>query len=198
MYRLILCLTVAMIFVSCGGDGGKAEVKVMGPSVYSDTFNRGINQLLDEYYALSESLVKWDSVGAELKAAALMEKIDSTRFDELKKDSALYKGAEAFRGPVKAELVRINSAVDITSKRMAFNNVSQQFYELLKSIKYDRSKIYLNECTMPYNGGGSGFWFSKSIDSLRNPYLGLHHPKYKKAMIDCGATRDSLNFITYR
>jgi len=38
-------------------------------------------------------------------------------------------------------------------------------------------------------------WLSET-DSVRNPYLGLHHPKYGKAMIECGSTKSTIDFIS--
>jgi hypothetical protein len=46
---------------------------------------------------------------------------------------------------------------------------------------------------MAFNDTEPGDWLSET-DSIRNPYLGLHHPKYGKAMIDCGQTKSTIDF----
>jgi hypothetical protein len=48
------------------------------------------------------------------------------------------------------------------------------------------------------NHESSAFWLSANSETKnrRNPYLGLHDPKYGKAMLTCGTTRDSINFAT--
>ena len=46
---------------------------------------------------------------------------------------------------------------------------------------------------MAFNDNEEGLWLSKT-SKIRNPYLGLHHPKYKGGMISCGETKDTLNF----
>jgi hypothetical protein len=46
---------------------------------------------------------------------------------------------------------------------------------------------------MAFNDAEPGVWLSSS-DSVRNPYLGLHHPKYKSEMVECGGPKDTLNF----
>jgi hypothetical protein len=66
-------------------------------------------------------------------------------------------------------------------------------YNLLRTVRYDRSKIYLQECPMAFGDDAAGLWLNNS-DEVRNPYLGLHHPKYKDAMVDCGGAKDTLNF----
>jgi hypothetical protein len=65
----------------------------------------------------------------------------------------------------------------------------------MRTIRYDGGKIYLQECPMAFNETEPGVWLS-STDSIQNPYLGLHHPKYKGGMLECGATKDTLNFTT--
>ena len=199
MCRLILCLTMFFFLISCT-DGVKVKEPSLAPSKYSDSFNRNTQKILDDYYALSESFVNWDSVELASRAANLIKNIDETGFEELRKDKNVHQAVSLFKQKVRGDLARITEPVDITTKRMAFNSVTERFYDLLNTIQYDRSRIYLNECNMPYNDGGSGLWLSRSAetDSLRNPYLGLHHPKYKKGMLHCGITRDSVNFITYQ
>ncbi|MBO9657999.1 MAG: DUF3347 domain-containing protein, partial [Chitinophagaceae bacterium] len=54
-------------------------------------------------------------------------------------------------------------------------------------------KIYWQECPMAFGEDQSGFWLSKT-DSVRNPYLGTSHPKYKDGMLHCGAPKDTINF----
>jgi hypothetical protein len=46
---------------------------------------------------------------------------------------------------------------------------------------------------MAFNDNEAAIWLSKT-PQIRNPYLGLHHPRYKSGMIDCGETKDSLRF----
>jgi hypothetical protein len=44
---------------------------------------------------------------------------------------------------------------------------------------------------MAFNDIDSGYWLSKS-NSIRNPYMGLHHPRYHSGMLNCGETLDSI------
>jgi hypothetical protein len=62
-------------------------------------------------------------------------------------------------------------------------------------VRYDESTIYLQECPMAFNDTDPGLWLSKTSD-IRNPYLGVQHPKYKSGMLECGETKDSLDFMT--
>jgi hypothetical protein len=82
---------------------------------------------------------------------------------------------------------------NITDKRHDLNSLTQHLYAFLEKVQYDEKKIYLNECPMAFNDTIPGDWLSET-DSIRNPYLGLHHPKYGKAMIDCGGTKSTLDY----
>lgn len=198
MRFVILCLTLIVCLYSCNDGEHNTEVqRPLKKSKYSSFFNGEIGNVLNDYYALSEALVKWDSVDAAVKAANLVKTLDNTSFEELKKDTVVFQSLTALIPNIKNDLSTIMIEQDLTVKRQSFNNVTQNLYDLLRAIQYDDAKIYLNECTMPYNNGGSGLWLSSS-DTLRNPYLGLYHPKYKKGMLDCGLTRDSVNFISSR
>jgi hypothetical protein len=73
--------------------------------------------------------------------------------------------------------------------------LSQQIFDLLRIVKFDAAKVYYQECPMALNNyETSGFWLSNEAadEKRRNPYLGLHDPKYSKAMLKCGSTRDSI------
>ena len=82
---------------------------------------------------------------------------------------------------------------DLTAKRRALNTISDHLYNFLRVVKYGQKKVYWQECPMAFNDTESGFWLSDSA-AIRNPYLGMHDPKYGSGMLRCGETRDSLDF----
>lgn len=83
------------------------------------------------------------------------------------------------------------SAAGMEQKRRAFHTVSQNMYDLLRTVQYDAETVYLQECPMAFNDDETGNWLSNTAD-IRNPYLGLHHPRYKNGMLECGETKDSI------
>jgi hypothetical protein len=172
------------------------QLQPLAVSHHSDTFNLSLQNALTQYYALSEALVAWDSTAADQKAAAFKEELGKVRFDELKRDTAIYQTATTYTDNFKNDLNDLQQQKDLTAKRRAFHSLSQNLYDLLRVIKYDGQKVYLQLCPMAFNDTESGLWLSSSgaDDQRRNPYLGLHHPKYKGAMLTCGETKDSLNF----
>lgn len=164
-------------------------------SRYSSGFDSSIAKLLNHYYSLSESLVKWDSAGARTNATAFMDDLLVTSFDEVKKDSVIFQTAQTYLASIPQDLQTIQQSPDLTGKRRAYQTLTQNLYDLLRTIRYNHTKVYLHECPMAFNDTETAHWLSNtgSDKERRNPYLGLYHPTYKKGMLTCGETKDSLN-----
>ena len=162
-------------------------------SKHTDSFNVAVNKVLTSYYALTNDFVNWDSIAVSNHASDLKANLEAVNFDELKKDTIIHQTAVTFIDASKGELETILQPADLTTKRHALNNLSDNMYNLFRTIHYDRSKIYLQECPMAFNDSEPGVWLSKT-DAVQNPYLGLHHPKYKSGMVECGGPKDTLNY----
>jgi hypothetical protein len=192
--RFFVIPVVLFVLASCNNEEQKpAEQKTA--SQHSTSFNASFDAVINDYNALTEGFVNWDSVGVNAKAAALDKSLNSLVFDDLKKDSATYLTAQetAKNGIAAAE--EIGKAPDMISKRRNFNTLSQNIYDLLRAVKYDEKKLYLQECPMAFNDTEAGVWLTdKGSDVIRNPYLGLHHPKYGKSMIECGSNKSTIDF----
>jgi hypothetical protein len=162
-------------------------------SQHSDSFNLAVNKVLSSYYALTNDFVAWDSSSVPEDALELKANLAKVNFDELKKDTGIYQTAITFIDAANSELETIIQGNDLSDKRKALNNLSDNMYNLVRTVRYDRAKIYLQECPMAFNEDEPGVWLSAS-DSIRNPYLGMYHPKYKSGMLECGSVKDTLNF----
>ena len=177
-------------------DGPKPEG--MAVSEHSSDFNTSMKKALDDYYNLSEAFVNWDTVGVSSALAAFKTSIDSLGLEEMKKDSAIYPTVESYWESIKSEISGIALDSGLYAKREDLNSLSQQLYDLLRIVKYDAAKVYYHECPMALNNyENSAFWLSDKgeMKERRNPYLGLHDPKFGRSMLTCGSTRDSINFI---
>jgi hypothetical protein len=184
----------------------KGKDKPSGPkpegltvSKHSSSFNESMSKALDSYYTLSEFFVNWDTVKINTSLAELKTSIDSLRIQEMEKDSAIYPTVQSQWESIKAEINGMQADTALYEKREALNMLSQQLFDLLRIVKYDAAKVYYQECPMALNNyESSAFWLSANSETKnrRNPYLGLHDPKYGKAMLTCGATRDSINYVT--
>lgn len=175
-------------------DDETPHLQPLAVSKHSDSFNTYVNKVLNDYYALSEAFVNWDTSSVTAHANALQSSLNEVNFNELKKDTPIYQTAVSFIDGSKEQLATIaKPSVDLNQKRLSFNQLSDNMYNLMRTIRYDRSKVYLQECPMAFNDNEPGIWLSNKAD-IRNPYLGLHHPKYKKGMLECGETKETLDF----
>ncbi|RYZ23396.1 MAG: DUF3347 domain-containing protein [Chitinophagaceae bacterium] len=167
--------------------------KPVAQSKYSAAFNEQVHRALTNYDALKERYVNWDSAAVKPASLQLRASLDSLSFEELKKDPAIYETVVSMKENFRNDLDGIQNAPDLTESRRSFNSLSQNMYDLLRTIRYDGSSIYLQECPMAFNDDEAAVWLSTS-SAVRNPYLGLHHPKYHSGMLECGGPKDSLQF----
>jgi hypothetical protein len=162
-------------------------------SKHTQVFNQSIDSFLSTYYALTEAFVNWDSAAVTATANNMNQALGSVKWTELQRDTVIYETASGYTDIFKNDIAVLSGPADLTTKRHAFHGLTQNMYDMLRTIKYDESKLYLQQCPMAFNDTEEGLWLSKS-ETIRNPYLGLHHPKYKSGMISCGETKDTLNF----
>ena len=198
---LVVALVGAWYFGLFKGKGNPSGPKPEGLSVstHSNSFNESMSKTMDSYYALTESFVNWDTVKINTSLADLKTSVDSLRIQEMEKDSAIYPTVQSQWESIKAEISGMQADTSLYERREDLNMLSQQLFDLLRIVKYDAAKVFYQECPMALNNyESSAFWLSANSEtkSRRNPYLGLHDPKYGKAMLTCGTTRDSINFAT--
>jgi len=208
MKKLLLVVVVLVIALVGAWYFGlfKGKDKPSGPkpegltvSKHSNGFNESMSKTMDSYYALTESFVNWDTTKINTSLADLRTSVDSLRIQEMEKDSAIYPTVQSQWESIKAEISGMQADTSLYEKREDLNMLSQQLFDLLRIVKYDAAKVFYQECPMALNNyESSAFWLSANSEtkSRRNPYLGLHDPKYGKAMLTCGQTRDSINFAT--
>ncbi len=162
-------------------------------SKHSEGFNNAIANVMADYQKIAESFVNWDSTATSATAAKLTEGLNGLQLDELKKDSsAIFETAVMFVDNAKGDAQTIASEKGIRQQREAFNSLTDNFYQFLNTVKYDRQKLYLQECPMAFDDTKSAFWLSEK-EKIRNPYLGLYHPTYGKGMLSCGENKTTLN-----
>ena len=199
---IILAIIVVVgwrfVFPKKRGDNGP-QPQGLTVSKHSNSFNESMSNAMNSYYALTESFVNWDTTKINSSLAEFKASVDSLRIQEMEKDSAIYPTVQSQWELIKAEIVGMQADTALYEKRESLNMLSQQMFDLLRIVKYDAAKVYYQECPMALNNyESSAFWLSTEGDpkKRRNPYLGLHDPKYGKAMLTCGATRDSINYVT--
>lgn len=171
------------------------KLQAITVSKHSETFNQSLETVMNSYYNLSEAFVNWDTAAVSKASQEFKTALDSLKIKEIEKDTLIFESAFGTLDNAKVELGALMQEPTLDKKRIGFNMVSQNIYDLLRTIRYDNSKIYFQECPMAFDDEKPGNWLSKTVD-VRNPYLGTKHPKYKDGMLHCGGPKDTLNFIT--
>ena len=191
---LLFSLSFAILLAGCGNNEKPAETPAPErTSQHSREFNKTMDGYLDDYYRLSEALVKWDSSEVKVAAATLIKGTDNLALQSGLKDSAIAKQAEKRASGFHKHLSVMMNTGDLTTKRRAFDAYSEELFDFLNTIRYDHKKLYLQECPMAFEEGDkTGVWLSE-VDSIRNPYMGLYHPKYKSGMLVCGENKSTID-----
>jgi hypothetical protein len=141
--------------------------------------------------------VNWDTAKVNSALTDLKISVDSIHVQEMQKDTAIYPTVQSQWESIKSEITGMQADTGLYARRESLNMLSQELFDLLRIVKYDASKVFYQECPMALNNyEASAFWLSTSsvTKERRNPYLGLYDPKFGRAMLTCGQTRDSINF----
>jgi Protein of unknown function (DUF3347). len=194
---LLLVIAVAVWFFVFRkketGDAGP-ELQPVSVSQHSDGFNQSFQKMLDNYYTLTDAFVNWDTSAVNKAAIQLKTSVDSLQMQDLQKDTIIFETAGSYWNNAQGDLDKMIAKNTIAEKREVLNTLSDNLYNLFRTVRYDQAKVYWQECPMAFNETQSGFWLSKT-DLVQNPYLGTKHPKYGKAMLECGGPKDTLNFM---
>ncbi len=190
MKAIQACFFIVLL-AACAGNEQKAgeayrPAVSTAPSAHSEAFNRPFGILLNYYYALKDNLVdEKDSMAINHAAFEMMVAADSLPLRELRADSTVTDSLFTIVQSISAELKGLQGETDILAKRKEFQLVSELFYELIRSVRYDRTVIYHTWCPMAFSNQGA-YWLSNSPE-IRNPYI-------PKKMLDCGEVTDSVDF----
>jgi hypothetical protein len=196
---LILLLVVAVavwFFVFRKKDTADSgpELQPVSVSQHSDGFNQSFQKMLDNYYSLTDAFINWDTTAVNKAAMQLKTSVDSLQMQDLQKDTIIFETAGSYWTNAQSDLGKMIAKNTIAEKREVLNTLSDNLYNLFRTVRYDQAKVYWQECPMAFNETESGFWLSKT-DLVQNPYMGTKHPKYGKAMLECGGPKDTLNFM---
>lgn len=127
-------------------------------------------QLLDAFYKLKDALVSSNPTMASTYAGELAMAINRTDKQTVNDDAkaALLKDADA-----------ISSSKDIKLQREKFATLSNNIFELAKTVKLSTDPVYLQYCPMK-----KASWLSNT-KAIKNPYFG-------SAMLTCGSIKTTL------
>jgi hypothetical protein len=187
--KRFLAITAIVALASCGASDKPAETaskeQPLSQSKNSSTFNNAFGNLLTNYYHLKDAMVLSNDSMAVKSANLLGASADSLKLSELKADSSIIQMAEGYVQSISAEAKALVGEPKLEEKRKSFQMISDNMYDLVRSVRYDKEIVYHEFCPMAFNDAGA-YWLSNTAD-IKNPYFG-------KKMLSCGEVKDSLDF----
>lgn len=156
-------------------------------------FNDAFGKVMESYYTLKNDFVNWDSAKAGNDALTLKQQVQAVPYNSLQADKNIVLTAKNFSDEIANQSDTLNKAKGIEAKRRAFSTISDNLYNLVNTVRYDREVIYHDMCPMAFNESEQAYWLSRD-SAITNPYYGNKHPKYKSGMITCGEVEDSVDF----
>ena len=180
-----------LFFVACNGNNDQVvenEIKKDEPltqSKNSELFNTQFDRFLNSYFHLKDALVLTNDTMAIASAQLLKTNADSLKLDELKADKSIIEMAKGYQESISAEAAALQGEKDIEGKRKSFQVISDDLYDLVRTVRFDKQKLYHQFCPMAFNDQGA-YWLSPNSD-IKNPYFG-------KKMLTCGEVKDSVDF----
>ena len=138
-------------------------------SNHSRQFNESLEEVMSNYYKMTEEFVKADTASINKYTLKLKTALDNLKIDELKKDSSIYETAASIWDNTKTEINGMQSDPSLQAKRESLNLFSNELFTLLLTIHYDLAKLYWQECSSAFGEDTPGNWISESEQS-KNPY----------------------------
>ncbi len=190
MNKYLYIIAALFLFACKGREEKSKEVKDLPvaeqSTMHSEAFNASFENLLNRYYELRDALVAGDTVAANRSASLLMESANGVKLDELKSidtDNIIIPTAQTYTGGITSESEGLLGETNIEDKRRSFQMISAGLFDLTRTIRYDKEKVYLLHCPMAFNNTGAD-WLSSSTE-IKNPYFG-------SKMLTCGSVKDSV------
>jgi hypothetical protein len=176
---------------------GSHEDQPLKISKNSLAFNNAFDSLLGQYFAVRDALVDWDTLKADRAAYFLAQKADSLPLGLIKADSSIVLTARSLAASLGGDAKGLSGETGIEARRQSFNVLTDELYNLVRTVRYDQATIYHIRCPMAFKDSIEGYWLSNSA-KIVNPYLGNKHPVFKAKMIECGEVIDSFDLSKKR
>ncbi|MDB5191505.1 MAG: hypothetical protein JWQ96_1068 [Segetibacter sp.] len=177
------------VLAACGSEDKPAEEAKkdlpLSQSQNTHAFNNQFGILLANYYHLKDALVLSNDTMATTSAQRLVKDADSLNLEGVKADPSIVEMAKGYLRSISAEAKALSGENDIEAKRKSFQMISDNMYDLVRTVHYDQATVYHQFCPMAFDDAGA-YWLSQSSD-IKNPYYG-------KKMLSCGEVKDSIDF----
>jgi Protein of unknown function (DUF3347) len=190
MKQFLACFMV-LFLLSCSFQNEKKQAELgkkqvaLSKTTNSNAFNESFNNLLNAYFNLKDQFIAEKDSGIAQTARIMILASDSLQLNQLKADSNLINTAKTYSEGISAEILGLLGENNLLSKRRSFQMVSDQLYDLIRTVQYDQIVLYHYYCSSSFDDQGA-YWISQIADG-KNPYT----PKLKTP---CAEIRDTLSF----
>ncbi|HVZ26403.1 MAG TPA: hypothetical protein VG842_10130 [Sediminibacterium sp.] len=188
MMKWYLVMLVSAACMACQNKKKEEQLPAAADTAYVSTGSPLMDSfrlVMQGYYALCGDFVqKADTSLLHTQAVSLSRRIDSLPLKELKSDSMVISTARSYVDGISAELMGLIGETTLLGKKRSLQMVSDQLYDLVRTIRYTGEKIYYWYCPGSFDDQGAG-WLSRTRTAAANPYLDQGQ---------CGEIKDSVDF----
>ncbi|NNV55853.1 DUF3347 domain-containing protein [Limnovirga soli] len=192
-FAIVILAVYLVVFNKSENEPGEPKQQALTQSTNSDMFNNSFSNMLNAYFDLKDAFVNWDTIKINGSAKLFQASLKAINYETLMADTTILATATDFSNNTIAETINLANAETIVLKRHFFYDISENVYNLIKTVRYDQRVIYHEKCPMAFNDKEEAYWISDT-NAIINPYLGNKHPIYKSAMLNCGSVEDSIDF----
>lgn len=151
----------------------KIDIK---PKLNADV-QASFNQMLINYYGIKNALIGDDGKTANAQAGELVKMLAAVTMAKMTDDQHML--FMNLSGKVKFDAEHINETSDIKHQRDHFNDLSNNFFAMVKGLNANEQPVYQQYCPM-----AKAYWLSDN-SAVKNPYYG-------KLMLTCGKVTETL------
>jgi len=151
----------------------KTEIK---PKLNVDV-QASLSKMLTNYYGVKNALIADDGKTANSQAGEFVKMLASVPMAKMTAEQhRIFMGLFE---KVKLDAQNISETKDVKNQRERFNDLSNNFFTMLKGLNANEQPVYQQYCPM-----AKGYWLSDN-SAVKNPYYG-------KAMLTCGKVTETL------
>ncbi len=153
------------------------DVKTEVKSKLDADVQASLNKMLTNYYGVKNALIADDGKTANVQAGEFVKMLATVSMTKMTADQhTLFMGLSE---KIKSDAQRISETKDVKNQRERFNDLSNNFFAMLKGLNANEQPVYQQYCPM-----AKGYWLSDN-SAVKNPYYG-------KLMLTCGKVTETL------
>jgi hypothetical protein len=184
--KSIFFIFLPIVFVACHNNDNSVEqnnslTKIK--TISSVQFDSSVNKMVNDYVSLKNNFIVTNDSMINFYSRQLMKDADSLNFNGFQSDSAIVVQANLNAQSISAEIQGLLGETSLNGKQKSFYLLSEEIFDLLKLVHYNKQTVYRFECATALDGSNVS-WLSNSAE-IKNPY---------QPNSSCGKITDKINF----